>query len=120
MISMEKGSEGHTLHGRAPSERSAAGFSIVDRPTGARTTDLCCIAGGAVTESGEPAWPLAYTFRHGQMRNALLTVCMQLRDARDGDGGFCIVPGSHKANFAVPPALADLADPELNEHVKQV
>ena len=83
-------------------------------------SDLCCMAGGAVTESGEPAWPLAYTFRHGQMRNALLTVCMQLRDARDGDGGFCIVPGSHKANFAVPPALADLADPELNEHVKQV
>ena len=48
MIAQEMGSEGHTLHG------------------------------GAITEAGEPAWPLAYEFRHGQMRNQLLTVCMQL------------------------------------------
>lgn len=89
MIAQEKGAEGHTLHG------------------------------GAVTESGEPAWPLAYEFRHGHMRNQLLTVCMQLSDANVGDGGFCVVPGSHKANFAVPPALADLADPNLNEFVRQ-
>ena len=51
LLAQEKGAEGHTLHG------------------------------GAVTESGEPAWPLAYEFRHGKMRNQLLTVCMQLRDA---------------------------------------
>ena len=119
MIAMQKGSEGHTLHG------------------------------GSVTEAGEPAWPLAYEFRppfppgasaparlpspavacapddnalfcrHGQMRNQLLTVCMQLTDANEGDGGFCVVPGSHKANFSVPPALADLADPELNDYVVQ-
>jgi hypothetical protein len=89
MIAQEKGAEGHTLHG------------------------------GAVTESGEPAWPLAYSFRHGHMRNQLLTVCMQLSDAPAGAGGFCAVPGSHKANFSVPPALADLADPELNEFVVQ-
>ena len=89
MIAQEKGAEGHTLHG------------------------------GAVTEAGEPAWPLAYEFRHGAMRNQLLTVCMQLADAPKGAGGFCCVPGSHKANFPVPPALADLADPELNEYVVQ-
>jgi ectoine hydroxylase-related dioxygenase (phytanoyl-CoA dioxygenase family) len=89
MITQEKGAEGHTLHG------------------------------GAVTESGEPAWPLAYEFRHGQMRNQLLTVCMQLQDAGPGDGGFCVVPGSHKSNYPVPPDLADLADPELAEFVQQ-
>lgn len=89
MIAQEQGSEGHTLHG------------------------------GAVTESGEPAWPLRYSFSHGKMRNELLTVCMQLRDAGPGDGGFCVVPGSHKSNYPVPPALADLADPVLNEHVQQ-
>ena len=83
LIAQEKGAEGHTLHG------------------------------GAVTESGEPAWPLAYSFRHGHMRNQLLTVCMQLSEAGQGDGGFCAVPGSHKANFPVPPALADLDDPEV-------
>ena len=47
MIAQERGSEGHTLHG------------------------------GAVTEAGEPAWPLAYEFRHGHMRNQLLTVCIE-------------------------------------------
>jgi ectoine hydroxylase-related dioxygenase (phytanoyl-CoA dioxygenase family) len=89
MIAQEKGSEGHTLHG------------------------------GAVTEAGEPAWPLAYEYRHGFMRNQLLTVCLQLTEAPAGAGGFCAVPGSHKANFSVPPALADLGDPELNEFVVQ-
>lgn len=89
MIAQEKGSEGHTLHG------------------------------GAVTESGEPAWTLAYQFKHGKMRNQLLTVGMQLSDAGPGDGGFCVVPGSHKSNFPIPPALADLADPELSEFVYQ-
>jgi ectoine hydroxylase-related dioxygenase (phytanoyl-CoA dioxygenase family) len=89
MITQEKGAEGHTLHG------------------------------GAVTESGEPAWPLAYEFRHGQMRSQLLTVCMQLQDAGPGDGGFCVVPGSHKSNYPVPPDLADLADPELSQFVQQ-
>lgn len=89
LIAMEKGSEGHTLHG------------------------------GAVTEAGEPAWPLAYECRQGHMRNQLLTVGMQLTPARVGDGGFCAVPGSHKSNFSVPPALADLADSELNEVVVQ-
>lgn len=89
LISQEKGAEGHTLHG------------------------------GAVTEAGEPAWTLAYDFRNGQMRNQLLTVCMQLRDAGPGDGGFCVVPGSHKSNYPVPPAMADLAEPELNAFVQQ-
>ena len=53
------------------------------------------------------------------MRAQLLTVCMQLTPSRAGDGGFCVVPGSHKANFPVPPALADLADAELSEFVHQ-
>ena len=89
MIAQERGSEGHTLHG------------------------------GAVTEAGEPAWALAYDYRNGQIRNQLLTVCMQLADAPAGAGGFCVVPGSHKSNFSVPPALADLADPELADLVRQ-
>lgn len=89
MITQERGAEGHTLHG------------------------------GAVTESGEPAWPLLYSFSHGKMRNQLLTVCMQLADAGPTDGGFCVVPGSHKSNFPVPPAIADLGEPHLAEHVRQ-
>jgi hypothetical protein len=53
------------------------------------------------------------------MRNQLLTVSMQLADAPVGAGGFCAVPGSHKANFPVPPARADLADPEPAQLVVQ-
>eukprot|EP00592_Proboscia_alata_P000779 CAMPEP_0194368600 /NCGR_PEP_ID=MMETSP0174-20130528/16793_1 /TAXON_ID=216777 /ORGANISM="Proboscia alata, Strain PI-D3" /LENGTH=385 /DNA_ID=CAMNT_0039145013 /DNA_START=101 /DNA_END=1258 /DNA_ORIENTATION=- len=89
LIAQEQGSEGHTLHG------------------------------GAITEAGEPAWPLAYEFRHGRMRNQLLTVCLQLTPANAGDGGFCAVPGSHKSNYSIPPALADLADEELAQVVRQ-
>jgi len=89
MIAQEKGSEGHTLHG------------------------------GAITEAGEPAWPLAYDCRHGHIKCQLLTVCMQLADAPAGAGGFSVVPGSHKSNFSVPPELADLADAELASLVVQ-
>ena len=89
LLAMEKGAEGHTLHG------------------------------GAVTEAGEPAWPLRYECVGGQMRNQLLTVCLQLTPAPAGAGGFCAVPGSHKSNFPIPPALADLADEELAQYVQQ-
>ena len=44
------------------------------------------------------------------IRNQLLTVCLQLTDTQPGDGGFCILPGSHKSNFPVPPTLADYDD----------
>jgi ectoine hydroxylase-related dioxygenase (phytanoyl-CoA dioxygenase family) len=53
------------------------------------------------------------------MRNQLLTVGMQLKDAGPGDGGFCVVPGSHKSNYPIPPDLADLADPDLAAFVQQ-
>lgn len=87
LLTMTKGADGHTLHG------------------------------GAVTEDGYPAWPLSYDCRNGQIRTQLLTVCVQLSDCPDGAGGFCAVPGSHKSNFPVPPAFADLS--EHTEHVCQ-
>lgn len=87
LLQQRRGAEGHTLHG------------------------------GAVTEAGGPAWPLQYQCAHGEMRTSLLTVCMQLTDTGPSDGGFCVVPGSHKANFPTPPALADYTD--LTEHVRQ-
>ena len=75
LIRMEKGSEGHAFHG------------------------------GAVTPHGAPAWPLGYQCAHGEVRCSLLAVSLCLTDVAPGDGGFCIVPGSHKANFACPPAM---------------
>ena len=86
LLAMEKGAEGHTLHG------------------------------GAVTEAGEPAWPLRYECVGGQMRNQLLTVCLQLRGP-PAPAAFAD-PGS-TVNFPIPPALADLADEELAQYVQQ-
>ena len=42
---------------------------------------------------------------HVRMYNTLLAVSVQLTSAKVGDGGFCIVKGSHKANFPCPPDM---------------
>ena len=76
VIGMQKGSNGHTLHGGA-----------VDAST------------------NEPAWNIAYECRNQCIRTQLLTVSVALSDVHAGDGGFCVVPGSHKSNFAPPGGL---------------
>lgn len=58
--------------------------------------------GGSTLDDGRWNWPLAYAHTHGQMRCNLLAVSVALTDVREGEGGFCIVRGSHKANFAAP------------------
>jgi len=57
--------------------------------------------------SGEYQPHLAYTYNHGMLRTALLGCNVILRDHKAGDGGFCIVPGSHKANFKMPPGMVE-------------
>lgn len=76
IIGMRKGSNGHTLHG-----------------------------GAIDAASGQPAWNIGYECRNQAMRAQLLTVSVALSDVRAGDGGFCVVPGSHKSNFPPPEAL---------------
>jgi phytanoyl-CoA dioxygenase PhyH len=41
-----------------------------------------------------------YKYRDGVMRNGLTVVTFCLSHAKDGDGGFCCIPGSHKSHFA--------------------
>ena len=41
------------------------------------------------------------------IRSALLGVNVMLTDHNPGDGGFCVVPGSHKSNFKMPPGMVD-------------
>lgn len=41
-----------------------------------------------------------YSYRDGMMRNGLTVVILCLSHAKDGDGGFCCIPGSHKSHFA--------------------
>lgn len=49
--------------------------------------------------------PEYYHFRNGEMYNGLIVVAWNLADAGPGMGGFCCIPGSHKANLACPAEL---------------
>ena len=44
----------------------------------------------------------SYGVHDGQIRSGLVVVAFNLRNVHPGDGGFAGVPGSHKANFALP------------------
>ena len=45
-----------------------------------------------------------YEVRNGRVYNGLVGVQWALVDHAPGHGGFCCIPGSHRANFAMPPA----------------
>lgn len=60
--------------------------------------------GGAIDD--RTAW---YRYQDGRMRNGLFVVAYNLKDVNEGDGGFGCVPASHKANFPLPPAWADMS-----------
>jgi Phytanoyl-CoA dioxygenase (PhyH) len=52
---------------------------------------------------GTPHDPAQYYRVHdGQMFNGLVAVQWALVDHAPGEGGFCCIPGSHRANFALP------------------
>jgi len=64
--------------------------------------------GGTVDcTSGEYNSNLAYTCHNGSLRSNLLGCNVMLVDHNPGDGGFCVVPGSHKSNFKMPPGMVD-------------
>jgi len=67
--------------------------------------------------SGEYNPHLAYHCHHGTIRTALLGCNVMLTDHNAGDGGFCVVPGSHKSNFRMPPGMVD--GQEHNEYIVQ-
>jgi hypothetical protein len=46
-----------------------------------------------------------YAYQNGQMRVGLLVVQYALHDQNPGDGGLCVIPGSHKSNFECPPEI---------------
>ena len=56
---------------------------------------------GSTLEGGSWNHPLGYDFKHGKMRCNLLAFAVHLTDTNEGDGGFCIVRGSHKATSDV-------------------
>jgi len=63
---------------------------------------------------------LQYRCVNGQPWTSLLAVSVQLSDHNPGDGGFCVVRGSHKLNLPVPSAVVHGRDPDfVAEHLHQ-
>lgn len=88
----EPGAEGLLLHGA-----TAAAAEIFD--AGAPQSDHSGLAGRV------PDFARTYRYANGAMRCGLLSVEFHLVSHEEGEGGFCAIPGSHKANFAVPEAI---------------
>lgn len=59
---------------------------------------------------GTPYQPsCSYHCRNGELHNGMIVVSFALTDVNAGDGGFCVVPGSHKSNFRLPAELTSYA-----------
>ena len=55
--------------------------------------------------------------RYGKISCNLLNVAIPLDKTEPGDGGFVILPGSHKANFPIPPEIAECDKLEENNYL---
>ena len=53
-----------------------------------------------------------YIYKNGVMRCGMVSFQYQLTDINAGDGGFCCVPGSHRANYPCPPEILECAEGE--------
>lgn len=61
--------------------------------------------GGPLSANGRMNPTLQYRCENGDFYNSLLGMSVQLSDHNPGDGGFCVVRGSHKMKFALPDAF---------------
>ena len=61
--------------------------------------------GGKMNDDGTWCDELAYHWNQGRMYNRLLAVSVALTRTKPGDGGFCVVRGSHKSNLPCPPSI---------------
>ena len=74
---------------------------------------LICFFSGYSSEDTLPPDPghfnpeLQYSCRGGKIWNSLLAMSVCLCDADAGDGGFCVIRGSHKLNIAMPTRFAN-------------
>ena len=55
-----------------------------------------------------------YTYNNGIMRCGMIVCQFQLTDVNAGDGGLCVIPGSHKANLQCP---EDILHYEANQEL---
>lgn len=85
-------------------ERDSEGFSL---------------HGGPISSDGRFNPELQYRSSGGQQWTSLLAVSFSLCDHNPGDGGFCIVRGSHKLTMPVPKEFATGEAAAFGEHVHQ-
>ena len=71
-----------------------------------RNSEGFALHGGPIQASGAFSPELQYRCGGGALWTSLLAVSVQLTDHGPGDGGFCVVRGSHKLNLPVPKAVA--------------
>jgi ectoine hydroxylase-related dioxygenase (phytanoyl-CoA dioxygenase family) len=85
-----------------PKFRYDHGYALLMRP-GSKQLGL---------HGGNTPWDAAqdYHYRDGEITNGLMVMSYALSDAGAEDGGFAVVPGSHKANFAVPKRFVSLEE----------
>lgn len=69
--------------------------------------------GGSIHSNGSLIPELQYICRNNTIVNTLIACSFQLTDHNPGDGGFCVVPGSHKINFTPLPSMMTGEDTEF-------
>jgi len=68
-------------------------------------------SGHSLHDANEPLVPSrSYVFQNGRSFCEAITVTWQLRDVNADDGGFACVPGSHKAQYPMPPGVRSCDD----------
>jgi hypothetical protein len=92
IVAQDKDSEGFALHGGP-------------------------ISGDDGTPKGKFNPELQYRSMNGELWTSLLAVSVHLSDHGPGDGGFCIVRGSHKLNFPVPVDVTNGLAPGFDDHL---
>ena len=77
-------------------------------------TAFCAVkgtSGHSLHDANEPLIPSrSYVFQNGRSYCEAVTVTWQLRDVTEADGGFACVPGSHKAQYRIPPGVRSCDD----------
>eukprot|EP00439_Symbiodinium_sp_Y106_P059986 s2602_g8.t2 len=103
-------------------ELCGAGYRMDHLPlviTSCKGSEGFHLHGGPLTQDGAFNPTLQYRCVNGQFYNSLLGMSVQLVDHGPGDGGFCVIRGSHKSNFPVPGDFLHGGGEEAKAHFYQ-
>ncbi|MEU3400825.1 phytanoyl-CoA dioxygenase family protein [Streptomyces filamentosus] len=95
-----------------PEVRFDHAYGVFGRKGGDNNVGMHLHHGGAPHDPSQ-----SYYYRDGEMYNGLLAVSYALTPAGPGSGGFCVIPGSHKANFPLPESVQAAGSQRPVQHV---